>query len=89
MSPRRKTSTDNAIRNLYERVELHDASIKYGFIFKMMPLAIVALYALAIAFRVVDPTEMFALVAFAAVLVTIIIILWQNDLLRTVFVHAT
>lgn len=87
--PKTNASTSNAIRNLYERVEFHNTSIKYGFIFKIVPLALVALYALVLAFQMVDPAQKFALAAFAAVLAMIIVILWQNDLLRTVFVHAT
>lgn len=90
LSPKSRKNGVNAINNLYQRIELHEQAIKYGFIFKMVPVALAAAILLFLAVRDYSngETQYAIMEMLTAILVFIIIYLfWKNDVLRTAIVH--
>jgi hypothetical protein len=77
--PRRRTTTNAAISNLYNRVETHDTALRVNFIIRMIPIVIVVLFIMADA----RPVSVVGNVLVVGLLAYVTYLLWQNDLLRS------
>jgi len=80
-----------AISNLYTRMETHERAIKYGFVFKALPMSIAATILFLVGVRTfamgTDPAYAAMHVLVSALTAIVIYLFWQNDVLRTTIVH--